>query len=202
MSKRKIIIGGLVVFVGLAAIGAAAGGAEAEPTDAVATIQPADEVEATSAPADEVAATEEPAAEAPEGGSTATIGNPVQIDDNLTVTVTDAKWAKSIDEYQKPAKGYVYVALKVKYESKDSEVLVNSADWNVLADGERQGQWTIVMNDKWEPSLTFDTLAAGATTEGWMTFEVPAPKDSIEVRFENDLFSDEPQLTLDIALDK
>jgi hypothetical protein len=109
MSKRNIIIGGIAVVIGLAAIGAAAGGAEADPTDAVApTNAPVAAVDATAEPAaetPEAEVTEEPAAEAPEGAAPVAIGGAVQIDDNLTVTVTDVKSAKSVGEFQKPAGG-------------------------------------------------------------------------------------------------
>ena len=125
----------------------------------------------------EAPAVEAPAAVKSDGAAMAAKGEPVDVGD-ATVTILDAKYANSVGEYQKPADGYVYFALKVRYEATDGEILVNSGDWNVLADGKKQGQWTIVINDDWDPGLTFDTLTTGATTEGWITFEVPEPTDT------------------------
>ena len=215
MRKRNLIIGGVATFLVLGAIGAAAGGSAAEtaattPTTApvaskapVAITEPvpAAEVEEVLLRSDRVevkhvatATTEVPAA----AGNEVKVGQSIKVDDKLTVTVLDTKIATSNGQFQKPAKGYVYVGLKVRYEASE-EALVSMNDWNVLADGTKQGQWTILIGDKWEPTLPFDQLAAGASVEGWITFEMPKPAKFAEVRFDNNLFTDDaPQLVLKV----
>ena len=191
MRKRNLILAGVGIVVGLSALGAAGGSASATP--------PTSSNAAVEAPVAEAPAAETPAVVESDGVTMAAKGEPVDVGD-ATVTILDAKYAKSVGEYQKPADGYVYFALKVRYEATDGEILVNSGDWNVLADGKKQGQWTIVMNDDWDPGLTFDTLTTGASTEGWITFEVPEPTDGFRVQFDNSMFSDEPQFVAEIPL--
>jgi Domain of unknown function (DUF4352) len=195
MRKRNLILGGLAVFIGLGAVGTAAGGSSnAADTTATATTPPAAATaspavaDATTAPA--VADATTAPSVAPEAAGTVTIGQPIKVDDDLTVTVLDAKYSTG-SQYLKPAKGYVYMGLKVRYEAAN-EAYVSSNDWNVLADGSKQGHWTIVGDDAWEPALMIDKLAAGASTEGWITFEVPKPANVAEVRFDNKPFSDDP----------
>ncbi len=195
MRTRNLIIGGVAVFLGLAAVGAAN-----DNTSTDSTTTPAVAANAQAAPAATPAPAAPAATSAPAAGNSAKIGQPVKVDDKLTVTVLDVTYATSNGQYQKPAAGYVFVAAKVRYEASD-ETLVSSGDWDVLADGTKQGQWTILMGDKWEPSLPFDTLAAGASTEGWITFEVPKPAKFAELRFDNDLFGDGPaQMVVKFAL--
>ena len=213
MRKRNLIIGGVATFLVLGAIGAAAGGSAAEtaattPTTApaastapVATTEPVPSVEPVET--DAPVATDEPVAtattEAPAAAANEVkVGQSIKVDDKLTVTVLDTKIATSNGQFQKPAKGYVYVGLKVRYEASE-EALVSMNDWNVLADGTKQGEWTILIGDKWEPTLPFDQLAAGASVEGWITFEMPKPAKFAEVRFDNNLFTDDaPQLVLKV----
>jgi hypothetical protein len=186
---RNFIIGGVALVIGLAAVGSATGGSKDSLGSTAATPPPA--ANAPAAPA----ATSAPAAEA-----AVKVGQPVKVDDNLTVTVLDAKYATSNGQFQKPAAGYVYMGVKVRYEASH-EAFVSSGDWNVLADGTKQGQWAILIGDNWEPTLPFSQLAAGASVEGWMTFEVPKPAKFAEVRFDNKMFSDDaPQLVTKFTL--
>lgn len=199
--KRYLIIGGIATIITLGAVSAGGGSTDAStPTTTTVAQAPAAPAEDTGSVATgkPVAA---PTSEAAETGSQAELGKPVKVDDDLTVTVLDAKIATKNGDYQKPAKGYVYLGIKVRYEAT-AESLVNMGDWNVLADGSKQGQWALLVGDKWEPTLPFDQLAAGATTEGWITFEVPKPDKYAEIRFDNDFFSDEPQLVLQVAAEK
>ena len=88
--------------------------------------------------------------------------------------------------------------MKVRYEASD-EGFVSSSDWNVLSDGTKQGKWAILIDDAWEPTLPFDELSAGASVEGWIMFELPKPTKYAEVRFDNDLFSDDAQLVMKVS---
>jgi len=192
MRKRNLLLGGLAVFIGLGAVGAAAGGSStaaggsstAGASDPTVSTPPTVANAASAAPV----ATIDPTT-VPDAAGAATIGQPIKVDDDLTVTVLDAKYSSG-SEYLKPAKGYVYLGLKVRYEA-NHEAFVSSNDWNVLADGAKQGQWTITADDAWKPILSLDKLAAGASTEGWIAFEVPKPATFAEVRFDNKMFSDD-----------
>ena len=196
MRKRNLVLAGVGIFVGIGALGSLGGSPTTTPTTSPngnASVEATQTVEATQSVAEATPAT------AADGDVLVAKGEPVDVGD-ATVTILDAKYADKVGQFQEPADGYVYFALKVRYEATDGETLVNSGDWNVLADGTKQGQWAIVVNDAWDPALTFDTLTTGATTEGWITFEVPKPTDNFRVQFDNDMFNDEPQFVSDFAV--
>ena len=196
MNKRNIIIVGAVVMVGLIGVGAAAGGSSsadgatpsADTTQPVASSAPV----AETTPAAPVESPTTPEAD-PDSGRKVGLNEATKVGD-VTVTVLDAKISKGT-QYQKPAKGHVFFAMNVRYEAADQETFVSSSDWTVLADDKQQGQWTFVMNDDWDPTLTFEALASGAVSEGWIVFEVPTPKSEIVARFDNDLLSDDAQFS-------
>jgi len=197
VNKRNIAIVGAVVFVGLIGIGAAAGGTSSADgaTPSAETSQPAGSTApvAETTPIASAPAATTPAAD-PGSGLMVGLNEPTKVGD-VTVTVLDAKVDPKGTQYQKPAKGHVFFAMKVRYEAADREALISMSDWKVLADDKQQGKWTIVMNDDWDPALTFESLGSGAISEGWITFEVPTPKAEIVARFDNDFLSDDAQFS-------
>jgi hypothetical protein len=132
------------------------------------------------------------------GPTVAELNSPVTVGD-VRVTITDAKFSRSINQFQEPAAGHVFVAFEVKVEAVSGDTFVNSGDWSVAADGSQQGSWTLVIYDDWEPLLAFEELAEGNTITGWITFEVPEPDTFVELTYEESIFSSGPDLILRVS---
>jgi hypothetical protein len=132
------------------------------------------------------------------GARTARLNTPATIE-GVEVTVAEASYRESIDEYQKPAAGYVFVAFKLRLTAIDAAKFVSANDWSVLADGTRQGKWTVVISDQWEPILSLEEVRPGATTEGWVVFEVPRPTSFVRLVYDPSFFSSDARLTLDVT---
>jgi hypothetical protein len=136
------------------------------------------------------------AAQGADGGGARSVSlNQTVTVDGVDVTIKEAHWAAAIDEYQKPPAGYVYVASKVALKSNRDAEFVSANDWTALADGTKQGTWTIAIGDKYEPALAFEELRPGASLEGWIVFEVPRPAASVTLVYDPSFFSDDARVT-------
>jgi hypothetical protein len=126
----------------------------------------------------------------------ARLGKPIVVD-GLQITVLKAQVSTG-STYFRPPSGYIWVGYKVRFKAIDGARTVSVSDWVTLADGSRQGEWTIASVDSWDPVIGLTELRQGASTTGWITFEVPKPKKYIRLIYDPSLFSDDPKLTLDV----
>lgn len=181
--KGKLILGGVVGVLVLAAI-AGQGGTNTNPPAGGATTAP-DQL-STSQPAN------------PGGGVTARLNEPATIE-GVTITIKKVETSEG-SEFFKPAAGHVYVGYLINYKAGPEEQFVSSGDWTALSDGTKQGQWTIAGVEGWEPTLPFDQLRPNAETEGWVAFEVPEPQDFVRLEFSPSFFSSESSLTFDATV--
>jgi hypothetical protein len=188
----------VAVLIALGAIGSLMGdpsepGATASPEGGGETATPS-AASPTEQPTD--ASTEEPAATSspPEDGvPAAAVGEPVEVD-GLTVTIEEVAFSDGF-EFQDPPSGYVFVAYKVRLEASEDERFVSSADFTVANQAGEQGSTAFVVNEAWEPLLTLDTLNAGNSLTGWITFEVPEG-DEVVLTYSASFFENEPAFEL------
>jgi hypothetical protein len=124
----------------------------------------------------------------------AKLGKPVTID-GIEITILKSRWSTGAS-YWAPPKGYIWAAYQIRLKAIGESRLITSGDWVALADGTRQGEWTITGISSWEPLLSLTDVRAGASTTGWIVFEMPRPKKTIELIYDPSFFSDEARLTL------
>lgn len=125
----------------------------------------------------------------------ATIGKPVTID-GIQITIRKVEWTEG-STFWHPPKGYIWVGYKITMKAVEESRVVSSSDFVALADGTKQGEWTITGDEDWQPLLSLTELRAGASTTGWIAFEMPKPAKYIRLIYDPSFFSDEAKLTLD-----
>lgn len=125
----------------------------------------------------------------------AKIGKPVTID-GIQITIRKVQWTKGSTYWHAP-KGYIWVGYKITMKAVDGSRVVTASDFTALADGTKQGEWTITGDEDWRPLLSLTELRAGASTTGWIAFEMPKPAKYIRLVYDPSYFSDEAKLTLD-----
>jgi hypothetical protein len=128
----------------------------------------------------------------------AKVGAPVTIE-GVEVTIKDVQFSNG-SEFLKPANGYVWVGYNIQLKALDGSKFISSSDWTALTDGDQQGKWTITGSEDWEPVLSLEELREGATTSGWVVFEVPEPDDYVRLVYDPSFFSDEAKLTFDAKM--
>ena len=124
--------------------------------------------EATDAPA-------EAATTAPVAG----VGDTLARDD-LELTLLKADWKPDIsDSFYQPDKGKKYVSFLVRYEAIEDGADYNIIFWDALdASGKRYEAQVL---GQIEPDLTVGDLAAGKKVQGWVTYEVPAGVNELQL---------------------
>lgn len=187
--RRKVGIAAIAVVV-LVALGAAAGGGGSkEPSES--TGSPTEAPAAATDAATDAATTPPEATQAQvegEGPAQYAIGEPAVVD-GLQVTVLESSYSRG-EQFQKPADGSVYVAYKIEVKALEGDQFISTSSFTVATDDGKQGQFAIVMNDEWEPSLVLDEVKEGNSLTGWMTFEVPEPAANVVLSFTANMFSD------------
>lgn len=106
-------------------------------------------------------------------------GDPIDVTSNdepwATITISGVKQVKKYDgEYldDKPAKGNIYIQLKVTYLALTDGVDYNPFDWQVFVAGEAVDDFTYVSEGP-TPELGSGTLPEGRKASGWLVYEVP-----------------------------
>jgi len=170
LSKRNLIIGGVVVLVVLVAIGAS-GGSKNEPAGSVATPSP-DASAVAQSPAAE--ATDAPSDAAPSATAAGAyrVGDRIKLDDEEYFAVVQVDPAFKGDKIFKPEAGKLWVAALVEIEG----INPNGASYNPFffkVRDEQGFEYNFAAFGK-EPALkSGNDLKPGQKVKGWMTFEVP-----------------------------
>lgn len=117
----------------------------------------------------------EEATSAPEAG----VGDTLARDD-LELTLLKADWKPDIsDSFYKPGKGQKYVSFLVRYEALEDGADYNITFWDALdASGKR---YEAEVLGQIEPDLTVGDLAASKKVQGWVTYEVPADVNALQL---------------------
>lgn len=164
MSKRNLIIGGVVAVVVLAAIGASAG-SKNEPAGGLATSKP-------SGQAVSAAPTEATASSAPKPSGSYGIGDRIKLDEEEYFGVAEVDLDVPGTAVIKPAAGSKWVAALVEIEGINPD----GATYNPLFFKVRDAEgfeYNFSAFGK-EPQLqSSNELKPGQKVKGWVTFEVP-----------------------------
>jgi hypothetical protein len=160
-------------FAGL--VGSEMPGADASPA---ASLAPAAGESAAPLMEESPEATEGPVEEAT-AAPVAGVGDTLARDD-LELTLLKADWKPDIsDSFYKPGKGQKYVSFLVRYEAIEDGADYNITFWDALdASGKR---YEAEVLGQIEPDLTVGDLAAGKKVQGWVTYEVPAGVNGLQL---------------------
>lgn len=187
-----------LVLLAMVASACAQGGlAPTNPAGAAATSTAADEtpVEVTLEPTDASADTPQPSSD--------TEPARVKVGETATVTQNGENWAtirvdrvKQVRKYDGPynfddvpAKGNVYIELRVTYVAIVDGVDYNPFDWQVFVGGEAVDNSTYVSNGP-KPLLSSGTLPKGRKASGYLVYEVGA-KGEVLFSYKGNMFSNE-----------
>ena len=169
MSKKRAVIGGVVVLVVLAAI-AASGGSGNAPAGTVATQSPG-----AFAAAQSSGATDTPSAAPPSATSAGAykVGDRIKVGDEEYFTVSQVVPAFPGNDVFKPAADKRWVAALVEIEGINPSGATYNPFYFKVRD-EQGFEYNFAPFGK-EPSLqSGNDLMPGHMVKGWMTFEVPA----------------------------
>lgn len=164
MRKRNLIIGGVVVVVVLAAIGASAGSPN-EPAGNLGTSQP-------STTAASVAPTEAAVSTAPEPSGAYGIGDRIKLEEEEYFGVAEVDLDVPGTDVIKPAAGSKWVAALVEIEGINPDGATYNPFFFKVRDAEGF-EYNFSAFGK-EPQLqSSNELKPGQKVKGWVTFEVP-----------------------------
>lgn len=169
MSKKKLIIGGVVVLVVLAAIGAS-GGSKNEPAGTIATPSPG---ASTVAQSPDAVATDAPTEVAPSATAAGAykVGDRIKLGDEEYFAVVEVDPAFKGDGVFKPEADKLWVAALVEIEG----INPSGASYNPFffkVRDEQGFEYNFAAFGK-EPALkSGNDLKPGQKVKGWMTFEV------------------------------
>jgi len=122
-------------------------------------------------PDEGVTTTTEPEVARKKVGQTATLVSTDTNEEVAQVQVTKLAFSSG-DEYNKPERAtFLGVYIKVKALADDQNSLWG--DWYVLQRGHHYDPDACCV-DAWKPDLDYVDLNEGETSEGWLTFDVPA----------------------------
>ena len=127
-----------------------------------------------------------------------------QIGDTITVTKSDADWAKITISDAKVAASYtgtgayaytdkpqtagdVFISAKVTYAALTNGVDYNPFDWQVFCGGVAVQSFTMVLSGP-KPALSSGTLPNGRSASGYVVYEVPA-KGEVRMSYGGNMFS-------------
>lgn len=177
MSKKKIIIGAVVVLVVLAAIGSAAG-----PKNTLAPSSPPVAVASGSAPAGSgPVSSPAPSTAGASGAATYGIGDRVKLADEEYITLEKAETGFT-SEFAKPAAGNVNASFLIAFEG----INPSGASYNPFyfkAKDASGFEYNFSAFGK-DPQLSSsNNLAPGKIARGWMTFEVPKASKTLTLSY-------------------
>jgi len=175
VSKKKLIIGGVVVLVVLVAIGAS-GGSKNEPAGTVATPSPGASAVAGSPVAESpgAVATHTPTDAAPSATAAGVykVGDRIKLDDEEYFAVVEVDPAFKGDKVFKPEAGKLWVAALVEIEGINPDGASYNPFFFKVRD-EQGFEYNFAAFGR-EPALkSGNDLKPGQKVKGWMTFEVP-----------------------------
>lgn len=119
-------------------------------------------------------------------GSGPGIGTRIE-DGGLAVTIVDAAWDATVPGVT-TGEGEQLVAIRVAYEAIEAGDYSASDDWTA---SDQVGDRLVQVTPGLSPALGAGSLARGDTTEGWVTFRVPAELPMLAVTYTDGFLGDE-----------
>lgn len=169
-SRAKWIVGAIVVFGVLGAIGNGQKGTASSGSTAESNAPEASETPVQS------------------GEITGKVGTPVLIN-GVEVTVLSAETWGGDGVVQMPAPGNVYIGFEVKLAAVDADHLVTSGAFDVATIAGKQGSSAFAFRNSWKPVLVLEDIKKGQYVQGWFTFEVEKGSD-VYLTYDDSSFDD------------